>query len=88
MTVPYRPSNATEGDCFISTWCLGCAKHWDGGGQVLARTFAHDINDPEYPAEWVRDLTGTPLCTAFLGEGEQAPPARCRHTIDMFGAVA
>jgi hypothetical protein len=82
MTAPirYRPSNGTEGDCFIARWCCHCqhdapARRSDGfdGCDILARTFALEITDPAYPAEWRADGPSGPRCTAFLAEGDVEP---------------
>lgn len=93
MIERYRPSNGTEGDCFIETFCCHCARseHLQpnasdlapAGCPILDLTFAHDIEDPEYPGEWIEDGDG-PRCTAFIRHGEPVPTARCSHTPDMF----
>lgn len=77
---PYRPSNGTEGEMFISRWCSNCqhdaaARIGDGfdGCEILGRTFALSITDPEYPAEWREDGPSGPRCTAFLAEGDVEP---------------
>ena len=72
---PYRPANGTEGMIFDEHWCDSCtrdAKFRAGGFEVaedgckiLANTFVFDIDDPEYPTEWVHDADGHPTCTAF-----------------------
>lgn len=67
MTRPYRPSNGTEGELFCEEWCYLCIHEVEC--EILTRTFIHDINDPEYPKEWIQDDDG-PQCTAF----EEAPP--------------
>jgi len=61
----YRPSNGTEGMCFMDGWCAHC--HYEQGGReckVLMRTLIFDEYDDEYPREWCyRD--GVPVCTRF-----------------------
>ena len=52
----------------------------DGGCGILLRSMVHDIDEDEYPTEWVRDENG-PRCTAFHERGTER---RCEHTIDMF----
>lgn len=49
---------------------LDALKAQVGGGQsdrmcdIQARTFMHQVKDPEYPIEWIEDANG-PRCTAF-----------------------
>ena len=69
---PYRPSNGTEGEFFMAEFCDRCAKLGDekrGWCKIQGATFMFDVNEPGYPAEWVRDADGTwpgnPRCTAF-----------------------
>lgn len=86
----YRPSNGTEGDAFMARFCERCAF---GLGEslspclIVGATMAFDVDDPEYPTEWVEDAAG-PRCTAFIPAGEPAPAPRCVHTQDMFSAPA
>jgi len=85
---PYRPSNGSEGECFIDHWCGACthdAVFRDDpdsglGCQIVADTFVYDKGDPRYPKEWVYDRSGVPCCTAFA-EMDELP--RCDKTIDM-----
>lgn len=69
MPRPYRPSNGTEGDFFISNWCDNC-KHdsEEAPCEVRGRTYWYSIGDPEYPVEWIVDDDGisNPRCTAFV----------------------
>lgn len=86
MSDKYRPSNGTEGECFIGHWCCNCERDADSENnpcQILGRTYHFDIDDPEYPTEWIRDETG-PKCTAFIPLGDPLPTPRCEKTIDMF----
>lgn len=93
----YRPSNCTEGAEFISHWCGHCARDLALNGakiyyqctddelcSIVAATYAYDVNDEDYPREWVHDEDG-PRCTAFVPAGENVPTERCPHTVDMFG---
>ena len=95
---PYRPSNGTEGECFIGEWCGSCERSGaDGkpddeghelmGCSILSRTFRYDADDPEYPAEWVIGDHG-PECTAWIPLGDPVPTPRCPVTPDMFSATA
>lgn len=61
----YRPSNGDEGLWFMSMWCDKCVKDSESRPcRILGRTMAFNINDKEYPREWVEDDNG-PRCTAF-----------------------
>ncbi|WP_430391109.1 hypothetical protein [Dyella sp. 20L07] len=81
----YRPSNGTEGASFICSWCDICERDKNQDCEILDRTMAYRLNEPEYPREWRFDDLGQPQCTAFVPEGEPLPVPRCEHTIDMFG---
>jgi hypothetical protein len=72
----YRPSNATEGDSFMSSHCYQC-KHDDCGiGEkvcdIIGNTMVYDIRDPEYPTEWRYGIDGMPTCTRFEEDTEKA----------------
>lgn len=66
-TIPWRPSNGTGGDIFYEGWCARC--HREQGARrcnIFTRTLAFNMDDPEYPKEWVSDPDGyNPRCTAF-----------------------
>lgn len=82
----YQPSNGTEGDYFISMYCMRCTEDGDNC-EILGKTFAFKVEDPEYPPEWQYGADGHPTCTAFsILDGEEAEPVaeRCKHTVDMF----
>jgi hypothetical protein len=96
----YRPSCGTEGEMFFENWCRQCArdKAMNSGAELdecddkevcdrIARSFAHNVDDPAYPAEWQIDKNGQPCCTAFVPVGEPIPEPRCERTIDMFEGV-
>lgn len=96
----YRPSNGDEGMHFIESWCGGCARDKamrEGADlddcddnevcRIIGLTFAHDVNDPEYPVEWQYGKDGQPCCTAFVPVG-QPIPVKDDHTIDMFEGAA
>ena len=67
----YRPSNGTEGDWFVERNCRSCVhgKYEHTGDtndkpcEILSRSFLFDVNDKEYPAEWVY-VNGNHTCTA------------------------
>jgi hypothetical protein len=68
----YRPSNGTEGECFMAEWCDRCAKDAKPlSCSIITDTMAYDVDDAEYPSEWVWDGK-TPRCTAF--EAREAQP--------------
>jgi hypothetical protein len=67
----YRPSNGTEGDCFMGQFCERCVKDDPDNENycdILANSMAYGIHDPQYPREWVRGAAG-PTCTAFERRG-------------------
>jgi hypothetical protein len=93
----YRPSNGSEGEMFMNTWCGQCER--DHGmlkglpleecddNQVcgiIALTHFLAVDDPRYPAEWQYGADGQPCCTAFVPAGEPIP-VKDEHTVDMFG---
>ncbi len=69
----YRPSNGTEGMCFIDEYCCNCIhgkyEHTgdtnDNPCEILSRSFLYDVDEKEYPEEWTYDDKGEPCCTAF-----------------------
>jgi hypothetical protein len=81
-TRPYRPSNGTEGVIFDDEFCSNCqhdaAWREDERAEpcdILSRTFFYNIDDPQYPTEWVEDDVqwpedSKPRCTAFVPIGE------------------
>lgn len=94
----YQPSNGTEGEIFFENWCRQCArdKAMSSGEDfdecddnevcgIIALTFSHNVNDPEYPSEWQYDKQGQPCCTAFVEVGKTIPEPRCERTADLFG---
>jgi len=72
----YRPSNGTEGMIFQEEFCDQCSKDnpsletGAGGCEIMFRSMCHDVDDPEYPTEWVYDDNGEPTCTAFSKRSE------------------
>lgn len=86
---PYRPSNGTEGDIFMSRFCFECTRcnmEEDAAGPpcgILGRALGYSLGDPEYPAEWIQDDHG-PRCTALTTAPEEET-YRCEDTLDMFG---
>jgi len=81
--IPYRPSNGTEGDIFMSRWCAQCKADQarregdedDDGCLIVVMTMAVDIAEPDYPKEWRSDGPSGPRCTAFAPvDGDEAVP--------------
>lgn len=89
---PYRPSNGTEGMIFIEGWCGKCwhdrqmRANPEGceGCEILARSFAYSIDDPEYPKEWRYDEIGLPMCAAFRREELGEPRDEAAAVADLF----
>jgi hypothetical protein len=75
----YRPSNGTEGECFIETWCAHCQhdeafRRDEGDGcPIVAATFCYRVDEPDYPREWTYNDKGRPICTAFAPIGYVEP---------------
>lgn len=73
---PYRPSNGSEGNWFMSRWCERCERErayrddpdHSEGCNILTWTFAVGVDDPSYPKEWREDGPEGPRCTAFQPE--------------------
>ena len=72
---PYRPANGTEGAYFQADFCDRC-KHDQGyqrtldathGCPILLATLLFQVDDPEYPREWIWE-NGIPKCTKFEPE--------------------
>ena len=88
-TVPYRPSNGSEGMEFEARFCDHCSRdaafreNMDGadGCPILAAVFIYDVDQQQYPKEWIEDDNG-PRCTAFTTD--PIVPPRCLHTLEMF----
>lgn len=70
MCKKYRPPNGIEGECFQSEWCYNCWYNHLNSCQVLMMTTVYDIDDPEYPVEWIYNEQGKPVCTKFLTYAE------------------
>jgi hypothetical protein len=76
-TIPYRPSNGTEGDLFHSWFCFRCQHESEASPcDILSRSLAFALDRPEYPTEWIEDDVpypqySNPRCTAFLAEGAE-----------------
>lgn len=70
MSKKYRPSNGSEGDHFISTFCMNCIHENPNpelkpNCEILTFTMCYDVNEPEYPEEWIYNDQGKPVCSSF-----------------------
>ena len=69
----YRPSNGTEGECFMEDFCYQCIhEKWshtqndaDKQCDILSRTLYLGTDDENYPSEWQYDDNDHPTCTAY-----------------------
>ena len=66
----YCPSNGTEGMIFTDHFCDRCMnQHPDPDHpkqcMILCRTMVYDVNDKDYPEEWIYDENDRPTCTAW-----------------------
>lgn len=71
MIRKYRPSNGCEGDWFMGEFCMQCIhENPDMEAKpkcdIMTCTMCLDINDAEYPKEWIYGEDGKPTCTKFV----------------------
>ena len=69
-TIPrkYQPSNGTEGMIFMEMHCENCIHDHaptEKDCEIIVLSMNLDINDKEYPSEWVYDTNDKPTCTKF-----------------------
>lgn len=70
---PFRPSNGTEGMIFMDAFCEQCIHEKyshtqndaDKKCDLMSAAMIFDIGDDDYPKEWVHDMEGWPICTAW-----------------------
>lgn len=85
----YQPCNGSEGDWFRAQFCDRCQREkpeTEDYCDILNRSFAYDVEAPEYPNQW-RFVDDKPVCTAFWPHGMEDDPAHIvtdDRTIDMF----
>ena len=67
MIEKYQPSNGSEGCSFTEEFCDQCEFGVDNQPcGILFRSMAFDIEDNQYPSEWVYETTtGKAECTVF-----------------------
>jgi hypothetical protein len=96
---PYKPSKSTDGHAFTGRFCDRCwharlaEKHPEKGCNILMRAFFFEINEDEYPTEWVTDGTwqGT-RCTKFQTFADHQKnivrrgPRIPKNQLSLFGA--
>lgn len=61
----YRPSNGSEGMNFMRYFCDRCKYNINQDCEILANSICYDINDPEYPKEWIYDENNDSICIKF-----------------------
>lgn len=66
----YRPSNGTEGMCFMDSFCSHCIHEnpIDENGkkcEIVTLTHCLDITDKDYPKAWVYK-DNKPICTEYV----------------------
>ena len=70
--IKFRPSNGVEGEIFHNNFCDRCEKLFGPVNcKIPLSTMAFDIDEPEYPKEWVYDGKSLPTCTAFENKEKQ-----------------
>lgn len=70
----FRPSNGTEGMIFTDAFCEHCIHEkfmhtgelGDKQCDIFNRSFLHDLDDPEYPDEFIFNAEGWPVCTNWV----------------------
>lgn len=70
---PYRPSNSTEGEWFMSRWCYGCAAYGESMEESPCEILGDALAGGE-PAEWRDDGPKGPRCTAFRENPDDPGP--------------
>jgi Cu2+-containing amine oxidase len=66
-TTAYRPSNGTEGAWFRREFCEKCKNNDFESAlcEILIASMIYQVEDDEYPKEWIRHEDGGVECTAF-----------------------
>lgn len=70
---PFRPSNGTEGMMFADGFCSSCIHYDDGMCNLIAMSQLCEIEDEDYPKEWIFSEEGWPICTEW-DDGEIYDP--------------
>ncbi len=73
MEKKYCPSNGSEGDWFIGTYCMNCIHEKyshtlnddDKKCDLLSNSMLYNVTDEEFPSEWTYDENGKPICTSY-----------------------
>lgn len=72
MDKKYRPSNGTEGDFFMNKFCYQCINdNPDHNAKsprcnIMTLSMCLDVDDKDYPKEWIYDSEDKPICTSFV----------------------
>lgn len=59
----WRPSNGTDFDLFSAAMCHNC--QGKDSCMIVPLTKAFNVDDEDYPEDWVINDAGQPTCTAF-----------------------
>lgn len=62
MERKYRPSNGSEAEIFMTEHCAKCLLY--DKCQIPNNAFWNDIDEPEYPPQWIYSER-EPICTDF-----------------------
>ncbi len=67
---PYRPSNGSEGDWFMSEHCYQCIHENPDSEkkpkcEIITASMCFFITDAGYPKEWCYDENNEPCCTKW-----------------------
>ena len=68
MSKKYQPSNGTEGMYFTEKFCEQCLYEHIPSEKfcdIVVLTMGLNINDKEYPKEWVYNENNNPTCTKW-----------------------
>lgn len=91
----YMPSNGTEGEAFISSWCCNCERDKvcngtvdqdEAGDEDLCQILGASFRDEA--VEWREMPDGKVKCIKFVEKGQPIPPERDTKTLDLFGGAA
>ena len=77
----YFPSNGTEGECFIATWCENCRKDTGlRGGKVFCSIFNKSLTCEQSVIikQWIINDKGEPECTSFVDYREKRTVKKSR----------
>ena len=67
-TKKFRPANGTIGESFMTDFCGTCGLFFEC--EIYQRAMNCNINDPDYPIEWICDEKDGARCTAYACRGK------------------